>query len=458
MKDTLEINQGIARPASGKTFLQRWWALMEIRIGVVPLPIFILLFGLIAGFVALGKLPKDITTSLAVLVLGGSLCSEIGKRTPILKMIGGAAIVSAFLPSYLTYAGLIPPLIAKSVTEFTKSTQFIYLFISAIVVGAIFSMDRATLVKGFFKIILPLGIGSVAACGVGLLVATAMGIPLKEALFFTIAPIMGGGVGEGVIPLSIGYAEILGNGYSQGEMLARLLPVALFANLVSIACAGILNWIGKKYPQFSGNGHLQSGERDDQLVENEHKRGHDDNHVYVDVTTIAAGGVTAIVLYLVGVMSHSLAGIPAPIGMLLAAILLKVFMVVPPSLEEGARSVSRFFTVSVTYPLMFAIAVSSTPWKDLIAAFHPAQLITIAATVITLTTVGFLVARWFSLNPVESAIVNACHSGLGGTGDVAILTAAERLGLMPFAQIATRIGGAITVMLALFFMSKVGLG
>ena len=46
---------------------------------------------------------------------------------------------------------------------------------------------------------------------------------------------------------------------------------------------------------------------------------------------------------------------------------------------------------------------------------------------------------------MEGAIITSTHSGMGGAGDIAILTASDRLRLMPFAQIATRIGGGITV-------------
>jgi malate:Na+ symporter len=65
-----------------------------------------------------------------------------------------------------------------------------------------------------------------------------------------------------------------------------------------------------------------------------------------------------------------------------------------------------------------------------------------------------VVGRWLNMYPIEAAIINACHSGQGGTGDVAILTAANRMQLMPFAQIATRIGGAITVTLVLILLSR----
>jgi Na+/citrate or Na+/malate symporter len=103
----------------------------------------------------------------------------------------------------------------------------------------------------------------------------------------------------------------------------------------------------------------------------------------------------------------------------------------------------------VTYPLLFALGVTLVPWDKLMDAFYWKNLITVVATVFTLVSSGWIVGRWIKLYPVETAILNACHSGMGGTGDVAVLTAANRMELMPFAQVATRIGGAITVTLTL---------
>jgi malate:Na+ symporter len=180
----------------------------------------------------------------------------------------------------------------------------------------------------------------------------------------------------------------------------------------------------------------------------------DETGAPIDVGTIAAAGLAAITLYLVGVMCHRLFGLPAPVAMLFLAVLAKLVSAVPPHLQQGGFVIYKFFSTAVTYPLLFAIGVSMTPWDKLIAAFNLPNLITIVSTVATLMATGGLIGRWLNMYPIETAIINACHSGQGGTSDVAILTAANRMQLMPFAQIATRIGGAITVTLVLITLSR----
>jgi malate:Na+ symporter len=142
------------------------------------------------------------------------------------------------------------------------------------------------------------------------------------------------------------------------------------------------------------------------------------------------------------------------VAMLVIAVLLKLARAVSPSLQQGAFQVYRFFSTAVTYPLLFAIGVSLTPWDKLVAAFTLPYLITIVSTVATIIATGFVVGGWLKMYPIDTAVVTACHSGQGGTGDVAILTAANRMQLMPFAQIATRIGGAITVTVVLIVLTR----
>ena len=430
---------------------QGWWKIVDARIGIVPVPIYVILVALLAGFTYTGDIKGEISIMIAVLVIGGFTCAEIGKRTPILRNIGAAAIFATFVPSALAYYKLLPPQIEKSVIEFTKYTNFLYLFIACIIVGSILGMDRQVLVKGFLKIFVPLAVGSIAAGIVGTLVGTLLGLGAYHTFFFVVIPIMAGGVGEGAIPLSVGYSEILGQ--PQGDIFAQVLPPVMLGSLTAILLSGTLNYVGKRYPHLTGEGRLQPGEHDDMNTAREEAM--DEKGAPMDVATVAAAGLCAITLYLLGVMCHRLFGLPAPVAMLFLAVLAKLTSAVSPHLQQGGFVVYKFFSTAVTYPLLFAIGVSMTPWDKLIAAFNLPNLITIVGTVATLMGTGAFVGRCLSMYPIEAAIINACHSGQGGTGDVAILTAANRMQLMPFAQIATRIGGAITVTAVLILLSRI---
>jgi malate:Na+ symporter len=448
-------SEGSSQPSVGvagveeqpaRTWRRRWWRLMEIRIGIIPLPIYVLLLAVVGYFISTGNVPTEISMMLAVLTLFGFTCAELGNRLPLIRNIGGAAMFATFLPSCLVYYHLIPPAIVTTVTGFTKSTNFLYLFITAIIVGSVFGIDRTVLVRGFLKIFVPLAIGSVAALLAGTIAGTLLGLGVRHTILFVVVPVMAGGVGEGAIPLSLGYAGILHQ--PEGALFAQVLPSVMFASMTAILVSGALNFLGRRRPDLTGEGQLQPGEHDESDLHEGAAAGP------TNVSHIAAAGITAVSLYLLGLLLQKLIGLPAPIAMLFLAVLFKLSSAVTPQLQQGAFVVYQFFAKAVTYPLLFAIGVALTPWDKLIAALAPANLITIVVTVVTLIGTGFLVARRVGLYPIDAAIVNACHCGQGGTGAVAILTAANRMQLMPFAQIATRIGGGITVTLTLIALAR----
>ena len=104
-----------------------WTRAMNIRVGIIPLPAYILLGILIVGLVINGKLKPEITIMIGVLAFGGFTCAELGKRIPILNKIGGSSLVNVFLPSYLVAINFFPVEFVEPVTKFTKSSNFIYL-------------------------------------------------------------------------------------------------------------------------------------------------------------------------------------------------------------------------------------------------------------------------------------------------------------------------------------------
>ncbi|AYZ17090.1 2-hydroxycarboxylate transporter family protein [Klebsiella pasteurii] len=424
---------------------QRWWHILDNwKVGIIPLPLFLLAGGLIALDCLGGKLPSDIVVMVATLAFFGFACGEFGKRLPVLGKLGAAAICATFIPSALVHYGLLPEVVVESTTKFYKSTNILYLYICCIIVGSIMSMNRTTLIQGFLRIFFPMLCGEIVGMVVGVGVGTALGLEPFQVFFFIVLPIMAGGVGEGAIPLSIGYAALMH--MDQGVALGRVLPMVMLGSLTAIVIAGCLNQLGKRFPHLTGEGQLMPNRRNETHRETPAEG-------KMEVTTLASGALLAVLLYMLGMLGQKTIGLPAPVGMLFLAVLLKLVNGVSPRLQEGSQMVYKFFRTAVTYPILFAVGVAITPWQELVNAFTLTNLLVIISTVSALVATGFLVGKKIGMHPIDVAIVSCCQSGQGGTGDVAILTSGNRMNLMPFAQIATRIGGAINVSLGLLFLS-----
>jgi malate:Na+ symporter len=417
-----------------------WQKISSSKIGVIPLPLYLILAVIIYGASIYGKLPADMIGGFAVMMIMGIFLGDVGLRVPILKDIGGPAILSIFIPSIMVFYNLLNPPALKAITALMKTSNFLYLYISCLVTGSILGMHRQVLIQGFLRLFIPLVIGTLASVAVGMAVGTLTGLGAHYTFFYIIIPIVSGGIGEGILPLSMAYSEILQQPYE--KLIPQLVPAAMLGNVVAIMLAGYLRRLGERKPHLTGNGLLvKTG--DDELLKA--AQGTDKP---VEFPLMGAGLLLACSFFIFGQFANNFIAIPAAIIMIFAAAIVKATGIMPVRMEQGAYHMYKFIAGSLTWALMVGIGVLYTPWKDVIAALSPAYALTVATTVVAMVVSGFYVGKFMNMYPIESAIVTACHSGLGGTGDVAILSASNRMQMMPFAQVSTRLGGASMVVTA----------
>ncbi|MCR8843293.1 2-hydroxycarboxylate transporter family protein [Paenibacillus sp. SC116] len=419
--------------------------LNEIKVGVIPLPLYAALATIVFLAAYFSKLPTDMIGGFAVIIVLGVLLGDIGLRVPILKDIGGPAILAIFVPSTMVFMNWFNPNSMEAVHVLMKESNFLYFYISVLVAGSILGMNRTVLIKGFSRMFVPLVLGTLVSVGAGLLVGMAFGYSAYHTFFFIIVPIIGGGIGEGILPLSIAYSAILGE--SSATYVSMMIPAAIIGNVVAIICAGLLKRLGEKRPHLSGNGVLvKSGADNDLLNTKEEEK-------KIDFAQMGTGLLVACSFFIFGALMSKFVGIPGAIIMIIAAAVAKYAKLLPQKVEHGAFHLYKFVSTSLTWPLMVGLGMLYVPLNDVVKVISPGYILVCASVVIAMVGTGFFIARFMNMYPVESAIVTGCHSGLGGTGDVAILSASNRMGMMPFAQISTRLGGAATVILATLLLN-----
>ncbi|VUC78789.1 Citrate-sodium symport [Raoultella terrigena] len=417
------------------------------EVGSVPLVLFVGIAIVVAVAAYANVLPKNMIGGLAVIMTLGFAFAKIGRMVPILKDIGGPAILCLMVPSALVYFEMFAPHTLATVHLLMKEANLLYFVIACLVVGSILGMNRVILIQGMVRMFVPLVVGTVVAILTGLLVGTLFGYSLYHTFFFIIVPIIGGGIGEGILPLSLAYSAILGQ--TPDVYVAQLAPAAVVGNIFAIICAGVLARLGVRRPELSGSGMLI--------------RSHEDNSVFTqaqgpqqtDFQLMGGGLLMICAFFIVGGLLEKLVHIPGPVLMILAAVICKYTKAIPAAMEVGAYSCYKFVSAALVWPLMIGLGMLYVPLESVVAVFSVGYVVVCGSIVIAMALSGFFIASRLNMYPVEAAIVTSCHSGLGGTGDVAILSASNRMSLMPFAQIATRIGGASTVIAATLLMNWV---
>ncbi|HAY0635838.1 MULTISPECIES: 2-hydroxycarboxylate transporter family protein [Serratia] len=421
-------------PSDSSGIIQK---IRRMDIGAVPIALFITICAIVAISAYANFLPKNMIGGLAVIMTLGFALAHLGKSIPLLREIGGPAILCLMVPSVLVYFNAFQPNVLATVNLLMKEANLLYFVIASLVVGSILGMNRVILIQGMIRMFVPLLAGTLSAVATGLLVGQLFGYGVYHTFFFIIVPIIGGGIGEGILPLSLAYSAILGG--TPDLYVAQLAPAAVLGNIFAIVSAGVLARIGMQRRTLSGDGMLIRSAQDNALFTRQEGGG------AVNFHWMGGGLLVICAFFIVGGLFEHLVHIPGPVLMILFAVLCKYCRIIPASMENGAHSFYKFVSAALVWPLMIGLGMLYVPLENVVAVFSVGYVVVCGSVVLSMGLVSFLIAPRLKMFPVEAAIVTCCHSGLGGTGDVAILSASNRMGLMPFAQIATRIGGASTV-------------
>ncbi|MDP3487746.1 MAG: 2-hydroxycarboxylate transporter family protein [Bacillota bacterium] len=419
----------------------------EFTLAGLTMPLFVPA-AVIVGFAAYKNwLPGNMIGAWAFMILLGALLNEIGNRLPIIKSyLGGGPIVIIFGSAAMVTYGLMPKSTDTIIRTFMSGHGFLNWYIAALITGSILGMSRELLIKASARYVPAIIGGIVASLGLVSLVGGLIGYGWKEALFFIGIPIMGGGMGAGAVPLSQIYSGPFGQ--DAAVVLAIMVPAVAMGNALAIISAGLLNRFGKIKPAFSGEGKLMAGEQGKETA----KLAAKDDRGVVDFEMMGAGLVLASCFFILGiVLEKYIPQLHSFALMIIAVAVVKALGIMPRKYEIGAYQWFQFIMKNLTGALLIGIGVAFTSLPDIIKAFTPQYVILIFVTVVGAIVGSGFIGKLVGFYPIESSITaGLCMANMGGTGDVATLSAAERMELMPFAQISSRIGGAVMLLLASF--------
>ncbi len=396
------------------------------------------------------------TDSVSFLLCAGVLAVgfyKIGELLPIWNTyIGGGLLMVFFGTSILQYFGIIPEQYSTMINDIVNEDfSMLTMFIVFLIVGSILALDRKILLKSFAGYI-PSILGGVAGAAVlGCVAGLLFGVKPVDAVVRYVLPIMGGGNGAGAVPLSQLYEQVTGEPAASYYSFAII--TLTIANLMCILAGALLNKLGEIKPEWTGD-KTNIMPVDQNLTQEKKVLEKPKMSDYAGVFLIhgAVYGLGRLISKkilptILGAAIHYYAYV------IICTVILAATGIVPEKIRTAAKNVQSFSGATIAIFVMVAMGIDFD-LGELAAALSPATLIIAFMVVLGAILGSAFVGKLVGFYPIDTAVTaGLCMANRGGSGDIAVLGAANRLELISYAQLSSRVGGGIVLIIASFVFS-----
>ena len=168
--------------------------------------------------------------------------------------------------------------------------------------------------------------------------------------------------------------------------------------------------------------------------------------------------VIAFAFYQLGALLHNFVEIiPTYAWMIIAVVVVKGTGIMSEELEDAAREWGQFAIHSWTAAALAGIGFTLIDLGTILKTLTPLYLLAVVLVVTVITLTASVLGKMVGFYPLESAIAaGMCTTNMGGSGNVAVLSSAHRMELLPFAQIVTRSCGALMLTIGGILVQLVG--
>ena len=399
--------------------------LKEIKISGISLPLYAFFMIVLAVTIGLGKLPLNMVGITLLLVLLGHLLYFIGEKLPIMNSyLGGGSVFTLLGATLLSFFHIIPANVISAVGKFMGGQfGFLDFYIAALICGSILGMNRSLLVKASAKFIpvalVTMVVGFFAVGGMGVL----LGKGFADSVMYISMPMMSGGMGAGITPLSQIYADGLANG-NQTAIFSQLAPAVTFGNIIAIIGALSISKIFAK-SKYNGHGTLVSATKEELAKPK----------IEFDATKIGVGMLYAFTLLMVGVILNKFfPNIHEYAFMIIIVFVLKAFDAVPKELEESVVMFNQIIMTNLTHAVLAGIGLALIDLTTLGSALTWQFIVLCLTSVIAMGLTSWFLGLALGMYPVETAIgAGMINNSMGGTGNIAVLSASDRKMMIAFA-------------------------